>query len=140
MKILVTHPNLQQEPDNDQEVVSLQELSRLDDAICIYIHLADCMDYVPPSERYKLLQVAIKKMRYNAVITVSGVDILTVGQQIYAGLLEIDKANSVLYNSRLSADSINNVVTNMESMGLELINAKLDGLYYSIKMRRKKNV
>lgn len=136
MKIIVTHPNTNSFVQNDEVAVPIQNLSSVDDATCLSIHLSDCMDYIPPQERYKLLGNAIKKLRHGGELTISGTDILAVAQQINSFMLSIDKANSILYQGRLSSDSVNNVLNNVQSMGLELINVKIDGVFYSIKTRR----
>jgi len=137
MKIAVKHQNLTSVVDNDQTVVSLQELDTVENASCISVHLADCADYVPLSERAKLIKKAIGKLRYGGEITISGTDLISVGQQIMSGNMSTARSNVVLFGGRLSADTINDVIKNIQAAGLNIVNAKLvDELYYSIKARR----
>lgn len=135
-KIVVTHPNLQSIIEPDQIQVPMQELEGIDNASCISLHLADCMDYVPPEERGKLLSIAIDKLRYGGEITVSGTDLISVGQQINHGIMNLIQANVCLFQGRLSGSTINDVIAYIKKVGIEIINAKIDNLYYSIKARR----
>ncbi len=135
-KIVVTHPNLQSVIEPDEIQVPVQELERVDSSSCISLHLADCMDYVPPNERGRLLSLAIDKLRYGGEITISGTDLIAVGQQINHGIMNLVQANVYLFQGRLSASTINDVVAYLKKVGIEIINAKIDNLYYSIKARR----
>lgn len=137
MKIVVTHPNLQALVDNDHVQVTLQDLSAVEKASCTSIHLADCMDYVPPNERDKLLGIAIERLRYGGELTVSGTDMYALGNRIQYGKIGLEQVNASLYGGRLSIDHLHNLIVKLESVELEIVTAKLDNLYYAVTARRK---
>ena len=137
MKIAITHPNLKSILAKDESPVSLQDLNAgVENASCSSIHLADCMDYVPPSERSKVLATALKKLRYGGDISISGTDLIAVCQHMSSGVMSIIQANASLFEGRLSASTITDVLETLKEMGLEIVNAKIEGMYYSIKARR----
>lgn len=135
-RVVITHPNINSVIEPDQFKVTMQELDGLDQSSCIAVHIADCMDYVPPEERGKFLAASISKLRYEGEITISGTDLIAVGQQIASGTMSLVQANVSLFQGRLSASTVNDVVEYLKKSGMEIVNAKIDSLYYSIKARR----
>ncbi len=140
MKIAITHPNIKSVIDKEHQPVYIQEIGKIELSSCVSVNLADCMDYVPLKERGNVLNTAIERLRYGGEITISGADILAICAQVSNGHVTIEQANTSIYGSRLSGDTITNVIGYLQSINMEIVNAKLDHLYYSIKAKRKNRV
>ena len=136
MRIIVTHPNLKATADQDETPVSIGELAAVDPATCLSIHLADCMDYVSIAERQKLLETAVSKLRMGGIITISGTDLSAIGRKLSSGNITTQQVNASLHKGRMSVIHCSEVIDQIRGIGLEIVNYKVDGLYYSIKARR----
>lgn len=136
MRIAIIHPNTTTIIDNNQTKISIEEIDSIETSSCISVHLSDCMDYVPLSERTKLLALAFSKVRKEGEITISGTDLLVVTHFIYNNIISMEQANTSLFCGRLSCDTVNNVIRTLESLGAKINNAKIDNMYYSIKANR----
>ena len=137
MKIVVTHPNITSTIDNDYMCVPIQDLNKTPDSSCKSVNLADCMDYVLYEERDKLLEMAMSKIKHEGTLLISGTDVYAIGRGINNGIVSLLQINTSLYKGRLSINSLSFYVDKINnSPHFELINAKLDKLYYSLVAKR----
>jgi len=137
MKITVITSNTQTISDSDSIKVPLNELSSVENASCLIINLADAMDYVPFNQRKDVLNLAISKLRPGGEIYISGSDMYAIGHYIIEQLTSAEQINTSLYGGRLSCNTMFDVTELCRELDCETINSKLDGLYYSIKARKK---
>lgn len=141
MKIVVLHDNNHTLVDDSFDAVPLTNLGEIEDASCDLIHLNDCMDYVNLSVRDQLLLTAIKKLRKNGELLISGTDTIELVSQYYNHSISIQQLNASIYDGRLSIDSLFNLQKKLKKItSLSIVNAKLDGVYYSIKCKRTNEI
>lgn len=132
MKIVLVHPYSKTIIDKDAAKIHLTEIDSVDNSSCIAIHLADCMDFVPPEQRNLLLQKAISKLRVGGTLTVSGTSIISVVSEMYHGLITIEQFHAAMFGGRLSMANLNDVLQNLINSNVHIVNYRLDGLYYAI--------
>lgn len=136
MKLAVTNPNTNSVIDGDAIKVGIQELSGVENSSCIEVNLNDCMDYVPLSERIKLLEMAVGKLRYGGVLFLSGTDLEAICHSTKYSATGIEQINAALYSGRLSIDYLHNVLSILKEIDLEVEKASLENIYYSIRAKR----
>lgn len=136
MKIVIVHPNTQTIIDNDQIQIPINDIDGVENSSCLSVHLADCMDYIPLTERGKLLTKAFGKVRMGGEITISGTDLATICSNVFHRSINLEQANTSLFSGRLSCDNATNVIRMVEALGGELDNVQITGMYFSIKARR----
>jgi len=140
MKIAIMHEHASTITDSDQINIHLNELGNVAPASCISIHLADCMDYVPFTQRIALLDMALSKLRCGGEITLSGTNLSAIIRDVYNHTLSIEQVNATIYNHRLSVDTLDSIKNYLiDTKHLVVVNYKQEGLYFSIKMGRPIN-
>jgi len=138
MKICVQHPNSQIKPQSNEVPVKLNELSDIQNSSCVSVYLSDCLDFIPLNERTSLIDIAILKLRQGGDLIIDGADIFAISHALQSGIRSIETLNNVLFNGKLSADSVISVVNYIEKNdNMKEISYKEDNLHYTIKARRK---
>ena len=137
MKIVITHPFMTSVTNNDEIPIKINDLDNVENASCTHVHLADCMDYIPFEERFKLLTMAYNKLRNGGELTLSCTDMVAVGHFIYHKIADIKQLNTVLFSGRLSCDSVYSILEFIRThLVANVDNVKNDGVYVSIKIKR----
>ena len=86
MKIFIKHIYCDSRSLSDELVVGLEEAIENNDAF-ISINANNCLDFIASGTRKEVFYALIEKLRYNGIISFSGVDLLGLSQAIYTGSL-----------------------------------------------------
>lgn len=133
-KIRIAIDKKKTDPDN---IVDINEVELLDDSSCEEIYVDECLDYLPYKDRFDMLKTICKKLVYDGIITVSGVDMTCLGSTIFSIPRSSSQViNENYLNGRVSIVNLKEVRSVIEEMNFEIDTIKVDNMRYSIKAKR----
>lgn len=139
MKILITNPGTKFIP-NEEVPVQLGALSKIDDSSCLEVNLTDSLDYTPFHQREEILQTCYLKLRQGGTISLEGADVHALCHNYNNGMLNIEDFNQVVFSSgQVSVNSGEQTKLQLFNLGAKLIDYKIEGPRFFIKMERPKN-
>ena len=133
-KLVFAHPKYEPIVLPEQTRVTLDQLESIDDGSCPEIILSDTLDYV--ENRDEVLQSIVKKLQYGGIIVINGVDLNLSAKAIVTGRLNLQDARDLMYNKKLSVDTLENILNNLSYLGLETKKCKIQGYFYSVTAKR----
>ncbi len=133
MKIYITLKPSDQHV-GDCKNVDFNELSKIPDASCKYIHANDCCDFI--LERPTFIKQLVKKLKYGGQIIIEGTDVVNVSFGISRGNLTAEEIQALLYNGRLYCDTMLNTKEYLMNFGLTILLNRITQYKYSITAER----
>ncbi len=127
--IIVTH----KQTVNDGEV-HVNHLDKVAAASVENIRLSTTLDYV--EKRGEVLELAVSRLRYGGEIEILGSDIYDVARGLHYAELDLEHADALLYRGRLSIDTLQNVVHQLEELGLSIKIKRIHKYVYFVKATR----
>lgn len=100
----------------------------------------DILDFVPVSQRKELLAHWISFLEHGGKLILSGVDMYEISKLAFLRAFNLEQLNNVFYGQnviRQGLFDIQYIVNILGELGLEILSAKLENLYYIIEARRK---
>ncbi len=135
MKIHIVKNDKDKVPTDYQKVV-VPSIKTIEPSTCTEINVGDCLDYF--LDRDNILLALIPKLRYGGKIIITGVDLLDACRALTLGKLSADEGSKVLYNSKLSCSTLNNVKQILQNNGLKLNQMHSSNLNYYVVATRSK--
>ena len=125
----------------DCDEVNINEIALIPDSHCDEINVSTALDFT--QNRTGVLEVLVKKLKYNGVIIISGLDILLLNHNLFNLNLSISDVNRMLYqvvdgHPRCSVSTIQNLVDTLTHYGLTILDKHInhDANQFLIKARR----
>ena len=135
MKLVITYQNY--EPvinNNEQQYVSLEDLSHIDDASCDEIVVGEALDYI--NQRPEAIGVIVNKLRYGGTAKFAGNDFYSLGLGLHRDELDETQFNQTVYSGKQSCSTLKNMSDALVSMGLEITYMTNNGVKFDIEARR----
>lgn len=136
MKIIILHPRAAPVIDANQIAIQLSELDQIEQSSCVSIHLLDCLDYISFDKRFTVLKEVYSKLRKGGEITINGNDLPAIRRYIEHRMTSMEQLNNTLFNGKVSIDTLKSTWENLEKLGAEFVESKIDGMTFSVKARR----
>lgn len=135
MKIQIVYNNEDVLTKDDFAPTRLEALPEIEDASCTAIRLGQVLDFA--AEREIILDTIVSKLRYNGVVFVEGLDLISLGHSIVYGQFTDTEASELLYNNKRASISDMAATTNiLTQRGLHIKTKNLDGSYFFIEAKR----
>ena len=125
------HPQI----NDNVQYIHLSHIKSIDNASCIEIEIGNCLDYA--LERNEILQVAISKLRYNGVLNMNGIDLDEIMYNAVAGKINTQQLQQLLYSGKMSADTYENTINQLQQAQLTITNETLSDNQYFITAKRR---
>lgn len=133
MRLFIQHdPN--QRNDAADISCTVEQLKSIPSATVTEIICENALDY--QVDRLSAIQELVSKLRYGGRLIMTGVDVNETSRELLNGTISIDEALSLLYGGKRSADSALRMKSIFTELGLEVVNCRVNNLYYYILVRR----
>ena len=127
------------EPVAGYEAINVETemaLQTIPDGSCDEIMMIDLLDILDLQTRQNVITVAASKLAYNGTIILNGLDILMIASNLLSQNITIEQINQQIYNGKKSIMSAETSVSILKSLGLKIIQKRLNDNTYSIIAQR----
>src|SRR5690554_5494848 len=121
MKVYIKHGNAQIINEKDVVVIGFQDIPKLEASSCTELNISGVLDYVPIAERDKLFETCLSKLRYGGILHITGLDIVSMALFLHNGTISRTHACEAIYNNKLSAVSVQDMLDTIYKYDLELL-------------------
>lgn len=135
MKIELYVDNKHPQINSNVTYLHLTQIQNIDNAICTQIKINNCLDYA--LERDQLLSIIVDKLRYNGILSISGVDLDEVIHCASIGLVTTEELIQLLYAGKMSADTYDNIIQKLVEKKLTIEHQNIDNYQYFVTAIRK---
>ena len=119
-------------PKNGYTTVQLYDLPNIEDGVCEEILADSCLHIFGPQDKASKLTEIIKKLKYEGLITIIGLDIELIANAFIHRRISIEEGMAQIYGGYLT--TVEHVEAILTSAGLKIqsINIKPDTFMYTI--------
>jgi len=118
------------EKNENYDNLTAEELWNVEDASLTSILIEHTLDYC--EERDTVLQLAVQKIRRGGTITITGTDLLEIVRTVSMRIIGVLKAQELLYSGKISTVTINHVIKQLQNLGLNITQKRVNHHYYSV--------
>lgn len=117
---------------NDSADIScfLKELDIVLPASATDIICEDALDF--SKDREQNIKALVSKMRYGSRLVITGLDVDELARELINRNIGSPEACNLLYGDRASASTINIMIGQLRELGVEIVNCRLQGIFYYI--------
>jgi hypothetical protein len=117
---------------NDSADIScfLKELDIVLPASATDIICEDALDF--SKNREENIRAIVSKMRYGSRLVITGLDVDEFARELVNRNISSQDACNILYGDRVSASTINIMIGYLRECGIEIVNCRLQGIFYYI--------
>ena len=112
----------------------LKEVDSLENSFYDRIEINDVLDMVP--DRPVWFNRILDKIKYEGMISLTGLDIIEVAKQIYFNRLNVEHANSLLNTNKFSFSSLENTIKHLTDRGFVPNTKRIIEISYFIEATR----
>lgn len=109
-----------------------QEVSAIPDSACKELMVDNVLEFV----NREVVDVVLKKLRKNGLLEIRSPEAEEICRQLQIGSIGLDEASGLLSGGRLRMTTLNDTKSFLESRGMEIQFAGINGPFYRITARR----
>ncbi len=118
----------------DCQQVNIEQLNHIPQSTCTLIHVGNTCDFIP--NRPDVLTYVIQLLRYGGCLIIEGTDLTDISRAIFDGAVKTEDVQGLLFAGRYFCYSLEDVVAELQKLGLKIVKQRLQQYKYYIKAER----